>query len=249
MIYVTDSIIFNNLGGIIVFQESVFNKMKWSRKEVLLLLLLTLVVVPFFIEYLLHDFLYSKLQNQLYSGSIMGLVMAIVFTLGVYLIALRPYQLAWDAVGVRLFSKKYWKWIGFWTILLLLASLLIMIVMDWIGIGVENKKTESLQSNITWLTILLGIVSVAIISPVYEEIFYRGFLYTWFRIKWGVGAGLWISSIIFTIVHIPTYNTLPINFLSGMVFAWVYEKSGSVLPGMIIHGLCNTTFLILTITL
>ena len=50
------------------------------------------------------------------------------------------------------------------------------------------------------------------------------FLYI-FRNRYGMRGGMFISSIIFTVVHIPTYNTLPVNFLSGVVFAWLYERN------------------------
>lgn len=58
--------------------------------------------------------------------------------------------------------------------------------------------------------------------------------------------GLAGSSFIFMLVHIPTYNTLPVNFLSGLVFAWVYEKTKSLLPSMIIHACFNGIAVILT---
>lgn len=96
------------------------------------------------------------------------------------------------------------------------------------------------------LSFLIAFVSAAIISPIYEEIFYRGFLYRWFRVKWGVPAGILLSSSVFMLVHIPTYNTLPVNFLTGVIFSWTYEKTGSIYPGMIIHGVFNGIAVVLT---
>lgn len=226
--------------------DNKFIRVVWSWKELILLLFVTFVFVPFFIEHLLHDLLYSQFQDSLYSGTLTGLVMAIVFTLAVYFIALKPHKLTWKAVGVQRFSNRYWKWIIFWSIFLIISSVLVLTVMDLFQIEWENNKTEAIQSNITWLTVLIAFISAAIISPIYEEIFYRGFLYKWFRAKWGIGAGIVISSIIFTVVHIPTYNTLPINFITGVVFAWTYEKTGSILPAIVIHGLFNGTAIILT---
>jgi citrate lyase synthetase len=49
------------------------------------------------------------------------------------------------------------------------------------------------------------------------------------------------------IAHIPTYNTLPVNFISGLVFAWTYEKTGSILPAIIIHASYNGIAFILTL--
>lgn len=223
-----------------------FHSMEWSWKELLLLLFLVLVMVPIFIENILQNALLDYFQNSLYSGTLTGFIMAIIFTAGVYFIALKPFNLSWRAVGLNGFSKGYWKWILWWTIVLIVVSIVILIIMDWLLISHENTKTESLQSNLTWMNLLIGFISAAIISPIYEEIFYRGFLYKWFRVKWGVWAGIIISSTIFTIVHIPTYNTLPVNFISSAIFAWTYEKSGSILPAIIIHGIFNGIAVLLT---
>ncbi|WFT77049.1 CPBP family intramembrane glutamic endopeptidase [Halobacillus naozhouensis] len=56
-----------------------------------------------------------------------------------------------------------------------------------------------------------------------------------------------VSSIIFMIVHIPTWNVLPIAFITGLVTSWVYEKTHSILPAIIIHGVFNGIALILTV--
>jgi membrane protease YdiL (CAAX protease family) len=208
---------------------------------------MALVFVPIFIELLLHRFLLEALDNTLYAGTMTGLIMSIIFTLSVYLIALKPHQFGWEEVGLRSFSKSYWKWILVWTVVLIVASILLLIAMGIFHIGVDNSKTESLKAQVTWFTFTIAFLSAAVISPIYEEIFYRGFLYKWIRGKWGVAAGLIVSSLIFTVVHIPTYNTLPVNFISGMIFAWTYEKSGSIIPGIIIHGVFNGLAVVLTV--
>lgn len=220
--------------------------MYWSWKELVLLLLITFLFVPIVIENLLHDVLYAFLEDSLYAGTITGLVMAIIFTVGVYVIALSPHNLSWRAVGFNTFHTSYWKSILSWTSLLIVVSVGIVILMELLGGTTENTKTESLQNNMGIWTILIAFVSAAIISPIYEEIFYRGFLYRWFRVKWGVPAGILLSSFVFMLVHIPTYNTLPINFLSGVIFSWAYEKTGSLYPGMIIHAVFNGIAVALT---
>ncbi|WP_369802655.1 lysostaphin resistance A-like protein [Psychrobacillus sp. OK032] len=91
-------------------------------------------------------------------------------------------------------------------------------------------------------------ISAGVVSPVYEEIFYRGFIYRWLRVRLGMNWGIVISSLIFTIAYFPTINAMPVNFINGVVFAWVYEKTGSVIPGMIVHGVFNTIAVLLTVT-
>ncbi|MBH0172533.1 CPBP family intramembrane metalloprotease [Fictibacillus sp. 23RED33] len=211
---------------------------KWNNRELILLLGLCLVGVPILLENVLYDQLLQWLDSTLYAGTLTGFCMAIVFTSGVYWIALKPNKLGWRAVGIAPLTKKMWKTIVLWTILLILISIAIVVVMDVLTIGTNNAKTDSLKADLTPFTFMIGFLSAAVVSPIYEEIFYRGFLYTWFR-RWGVKKAMILSSFIFMIVHIPTYNTLPVNFASGLVFCWVYEKTGSIIPAIIIHGIVN----------
>uniref|UniRef100_UPI003F490AC7 CPBP family intramembrane glutamic endopeptidase n=1 Tax=Niallia taxi TaxID=2499688 RepID=UPI003F490AC7 len=228
-------------------REMFFLKSPWKWNELVKLLILVLVIVPFFIEYLLKEYLTDILQNDLYSGTLIGLIMSIIFMVGLYFFAIRPNKLSWKEVGLKRFSANYWQAIIGWTFVLIVISIAMLVVMELLlGVGSENSKTESLQSRMTLLNFLIGFVSAAIISPLYEEIFYRGFLYRFLRSKYGIPVGMLGSSFIFMIVHIPTFNTLPINFVSGLLFAWTYEKSGSIVPPIIIHAIFNGIAIILT---
>lgn len=228
-------------------REIFFHTSSWTWKELGKLLLLVLVIVPVFIEFLLKEYFLAVLQNDLYAGTLIGFIMSIIFTLAVYFIILRPNALSWKEVGLKKFSAGYWGPIIGWTFVLIVISIIIVVIMEMLlGVGPENSKTDSLQSGMTLINLLIGFVSAAIISPLYEEIFYRGFLYRFLRSKFGVPIGMLSSSFIFMIVHIPTFNTLPINFVSGLVFAWTYEKSGSIVPAIMIHGMFNGIAVILT---
>lgn len=218
----------------------------WGKKELFKLLFLILIIVPFFIEYLLMDYLTNLFKNDLYSGTLIGFIMSIIFMVGLYWIALKPRQLTWKEVGLTSFPRSYWGPIIGWTLLLIIASIILVTLMSFVGVGVENSKTESVQSHLSPLTFIIAFISASIISPIYEEIFYRGFLYHWFRSRYGLLSGMMISSFIFMLVHIPNYNVLPVTFISGLLFSWTYERTGSVIPGIIIHGTFNAIAIILT---
>lgn len=219
---------------------------QWSWREGIILLLIVLVIIPMLIEGYLQEFLYQVLQNSLYSGTLTGAIMAIIFTMCVYLIALKPHKLGWKAVGFCSFPRTYWKWIVWWLFVLIVLSIGILTLMEVLQINWENDKTDALQTNMNVWGIIIAFISAAIISPIYEEIFYRGFLYKWIRMKSNVTISLLVSSTIFTIVHIPTYNTLPVNFLSGFIFAWTYEKTNSIVPAIIIHAAYNGIAIVMT---
>lgn len=222
------------------------NKAIWSWKELITLLAIVLIAVPVFVEYSLYHYLVNFFGNELHAGTMTGLMMSIIFMAALYSVVLKPNRQSWKEVGVQSFGPGHWKRIAVWTILLIVVSIVLISIMSGFGVGTDNRKTESLQAQLTILNFSIGFISAAIVSPIYEEIFYRGFLYRFFSSRFGIGAGMLLSASIFTLVHIPTFNTLPVNFVSGLIFAWIYEKTGSVLPCILMHGFFNGIAIVLT---
>ncbi|TDL31101.1 CPBP family intramembrane metalloprotease [Jeotgalibacillus sp. S-D1] len=218
----------------------------WGMKEFILLMLLEFVIVIGCIKFLIAPIYSRWLDNDLYAGTLMGLTIAITLVLGIYLIALRPQKLSWSEVGIKPFAKRDWKIILFLSIILLTGAVVIVVLTSFIGNGWENSKTEAIQKNVTFFTVFIAFISAAVISPIYEEIFYRGFLYRWLRTRIGFMGALLLSSLIFTIIHIPTYNVMPVNFFSGIIFAFAYERTNSIWVPVIIHGLTNGIMVLLT---
>ncbi|MDQ0172546.1 CPBP family intramembrane glutamic endopeptidase [Paenibacillus tundrae] len=219
---------------------------QWTWREFAALLALEFVFVIFVIKFAVQSLYEQWLSNTLYSGTLTGLTIAIVLLLGIYLVALRPQKLSWTEVGLKGFPAKDWWRIVLWTLMLIVLSVGAVYLTSLLGNTVDNSKTESLKQSVTVFTILIGVVSAGIVSPIYEEIFYRGFIFRWLRTRVSMSWAIVISSLIFTAAHYPTMNAMPVNFISGVVLAWTYERTGSVVPGMIVHGVFNTIAVLLT---
>ncbi|MBA4492747.1 CPBP family intramembrane glutamic endopeptidase [Paenactinomyces guangxiensis] len=78
-----------------------------------------------------------------------------------------------------------------------------------------------------------------IISPLYEEIFFRGMIYGFLRKRFNMFHSLWISAILFSLAHWPNWNILLLNFINGILFAYVYEKTKSAFASAFVHALVN----------
>lgn len=89
-----------------------------------------------------------------------------------------------------------------------------------------------------------------IVSPFAEELFFRGFVYSFFR-KYGFAAALFISTFAFGLCHISGSNaidtTLFIPLTGGFIFALSYEYSKSLAAPVIIHILGNTAIFALSL--
>lgn len=79
---------------------------------------------------------------------------------------------------------------------------------------------------------------VAIAAPIFEELFFRGVLYTALKTRYSTVLAVVISAACFAIVH-PMGDWLPI-FGLGCVLATVRELRQSLVPGIILHFCQNT---------
>lgn len=89
-----------------------------------------------------------------------------------------------------------------------------------------------------WLGILLVLV-----VPVGEEVFFRGIVYGGLRTRWGVGAAAVASAAFFAVVHFQLVHGLPI-FVLGLLLAYLYERTRSLMPAVVTHALNNAVALI-----
>ncbi len=101
---------------------------------------------------------------------------------------------------------------------------------------------------LTWLLWLLLTQLVAVALP--EEVFFRGYVLTRLRTLWppatkllGVpyGAAHIVTAILFALVHlatIPAPHRLLV-FFPALLFAWLAQRGGSVIPAVVHHALAN----------
>jgi membrane protease YdiL (CAAX protease family) len=82
-------------------------------------------------------------------------------------------------------------------------------------------------------------ITGAVIAPLVEEIFFRGFLFQGFRQKYGWMPAIFLSSAIFGAAHLDPVSLIP-TFVLGCVLAYMYHRSNSVWPGIIFHAAINS---------
>ncbi|MBX9571129.1 MAG: CPBP family intramembrane metalloprotease [Candidatus Obscuribacterales bacterium] len=88
------------------------------------------------------------------------------------------------------------------------------------------------------LAIALLYFTVAAAAPFFEEVIFRGFLYSSLKTRWGIFPAILISAFVFAFIHFDKGGALML-FALGPVLAVSYERTRSLLPPMIAHGLWN----------
>lgn len=76
-------------------------------------------------------------------------------------------------------------------------------------------------------------------APFAEELFFRGFFFQGLRQKYGWNRAALFSSLLFGAAHGQLAALLP-TFLLGYVLAFIYQRSNSIWPGIILHFLINS---------
>jgi membrane protease YdiL (CAAX protease family) len=95
----------------------------------------------------------------------------------------------------------------------------------------------------------ISLLEYVIFAPVFEELAFRGLLFAVLRRRYGWERSALISAGLFAVAHGYGLVGFLSVFWSGVVWAWAYEKTGSLLPGMIAHATNNLFVCLSVITL
>ena len=104
---------------------------------------------------------------------------------------------------------------------------------------------ESFEPDLVWggrFTLGASLAGIILLGPWVEEVVFRGLLYGTFRTSYGWLPSAVLSAGLFSFVHGYGLLGFAAGFWSGVVYAWIYEKSGSLLPGFAVHALGNLLF-------
>jgi hypothetical protein len=141
-------------------------------------------------------------------------------------------------VPVRAFSFAWNRRDAMVTLSAMLLTLLMaasyMVLLD--GLGVRALTMRPLQ----WGLILIALLRAAGIF--HEEVLTRGYVLPLLSRRYRVGTALTISAVVFMLMHLPTRGInflIPTWLLAGVVYGYVYLKSGSLWVAAGVHAAHN----------
>jgi membrane protease YdiL (CAAX protease family) len=148
------------------------------------------------------------------------------------LLGLRPFRVSavWIMLGTLV---AYYLAAG------LFASLVLEPEQEDIGgeLGVGNPSI---------VIAVAAVVTIALLAPVAEELFFRGFVFAGLRTRWSLWPAAIASGLIFGLVHAPTGITTVVPLAAlGIALCWLYDRTGSLWPCVIAHMINNSLALAL----
>ena len=224
-----------------------------------LCILFILYILVFYINSYIHKFLLNNFYNcydALFGkyNKIVDLLVSLLFIIVLYLLYLKEMKIIFTYKKLNFFfivkSLIYILSIGmiYYIIYFIFDNAFLFNFFKYFNDILSGKK------NITIYDILIlekslrpcfepfMFIATVIISPIFEEILYRGLLYNKLKEISNAFIGVLISSILFAFLHIPKYgfgiNTFFL-FLVGILLAYCYEKTNNIYVPILVHSINN----------
>lgn len=166
-----------------------------------------------------------------------------VLLLPVWYLTIHKYGATWADLGLRQFQPGAVGLGCGLMVVSVLFNLLYIVLLNLYDNQIQQIQPEISQifdSTSFPVALLFG---GAVVAPLVEELFFRGFVFPGLRSKWGWRKAAVVSAGLFALAHIAPISILPIFFL-GLIFAFLYQTSGSIWPGILMHVLTNTVTLV-----
>jgi membrane protease YdiL (CAAX protease family) len=113
------------------------------------------------------------------------------------------------------------------------------------GLGFDGHWAEGLDESLIWGSareLVETSIDYVVLTPVLEEILFRGLLFFTLRNRFGAWQAALLSSLLFSAVHFYSLPGFLMTFWSGFVWAIGFERAHSLLPGIIAHAIYNSFF-------
>lgn len=208
--------------------------MKTAIKLILMNLAIAQIIAPFLIMIPCAIYLFATTGNLDADALMQTIIIPAQLTgqamMGIYL---------WKA-GYISTKRSTWSPVStsylFYSVLAILSCGFVvsalMALMKWIP-NIMEQTFDILQSG--WG----GIFAIAIAGPVLEEVLFRGAITKALLEKYSPTVAIVISALLFGLFHINPAQILP-AFLIGLLLAWTYYKTASLIPCILMHILNNS---------
>ncbi|QKS72299.1 CPBP family intramembrane metalloprotease [Paenalkalicoccus suaedae] len=179
-----------------------------------------------------------------FSLSIISIIVLSTVILSINKYMLRKNGLSWEALGFRRLNKQQliklaWQIPLLWFLMVATQVLFLMIYFgnDMQNLSSPQNGTASL--NITIFTFFAALIAIAFVTPIIEEIIFRGGILEALSNKFSVPIAILISSILFVLAH-PITLIMPGLIVAGLSLGYLYQKYNSIYAPLLHHMFINT---------
>ena len=134
-------------------------------------------------------------------------------------------------------------------IIITIIDFVLTIVYGIAWIGIFGEPSTSTDLGTYWesssIDVALLFLSVAIVTPIVEELMFRGYILDAINRKHSDWTAIIWSSILFGLIHIDPF-VVGQAFMGGIIYGWIRVRTGSLLPSIAGHMMWNMLALMLS---
>jgi len=110
-------------------------------------------------------------------------------------------------------------------------------IVGWLGVDELTIPSPAVDPDNLFdgPAVLLTFQALAFITPMSEELFFRGFIFRGLLPKMGTWWAIAVSALLFSGFHLSVGVLIPI-FITGFLLAWLYWKTGSLWAAIGAHA-------------
>jgi membrane protease YdiL (CAAX protease family) len=125
-----------------------------------------------------------------------------------------------------------------WIAMQLLAGA-IALVLEQFGVNLGGE--QEVAGLALKVPVVVGVLAIVLLSPVAEELFFRGLAFNAWEREYGTQRAIFGSALLFSLAHVPGGTALAVLlvFLLGLVLSFVYARSRSLLTTIGLHACFN----------
>ena len=131
-----------------------------------------------------------------------------------------------------------WPWWGLLIPIGILVSLAGNLLINLTNLTEVSENFEQSQKLLFSGPFVIQIVGIGMIIPVCEELIYRGLIFMRMRQYCNVNLAIGLSALLFAVFHGNVVQGI-YGFATGVLFAYVYEKYGSLKAPVLVHVSAN----------
>jgi membrane protease YdiL (CAAX protease family)/dsDNA-binding SOS-regulon protein len=135
-------------------------------------------------------------------------------------------------------AKIHWYFILFFTVLL--SGFTIRIISHHTGLLTMKFFNYKDVTQLTLAFFIFKVLYTAILTPIAEEVFYRGFLQDQFSKCFGIKFALFLQAFLFALVHGRPFLGFVHIYLFGLIVGCWWLKRRSLVPIIIVHIVMNS---------
>ena len=177
---------------------------------------------------------YESALETLVAVHLVGVGVALV----VWFMGLRLADSAVAAIGLNR-PRTSLPWSALLVVVALIfsigATFLYGLVIDRLGLEALRPPDINSQAFFPGVGILLTLQALAVVTPLSEEVLFRGFVLRGLLFRIGTGPAIVSTALVFSAFHLDLGTMVPI-FFTGLALGWLHVKTGSLWPCVAAHA-------------